>query len=201
MAGYDPLGWLKDVKDPEGRKKRIKEGAIPCLMVDGAKDAIAFYEKAFGATRICWALNETEDKVHHSELQFSNTLVFVYDTFPDYPNKIKSPKALGGPTSSIQLYADDVDAAFDRAVKAGCTVEKPLKNWDYGYRSSQVVCPWGHHWGIWRELTSEELKTATSSAPPPQKTDGQKTESSGSSSNDQSDTVDQPKTKKQKTDG
>ena len=52
------------------------------------------------------------------------------------------------------MVADDPDAAFERAVKAGAKVVVAMKN-DYGWRLGRVVDPYGHHWEIGRPDRSE----------------------------------------------
>jgi PhnB protein len=46
------------------------------------------------------------------------------------------------------LYVADVDARFDRAVKAGATVKRPVVDQFYGDRSGTLVDPFGHVWTI-----------------------------------------------------
>jgi PhnB protein len=42
----------------------------------------------------------------------------------------------------------DVDAAFKRAVEAGCQVTMPLMDMFWGDRFGRVTDPFGHHWGL-----------------------------------------------------
>ena len=61
---------------------------------------------------------------------------------------VVSPQTLGGASSSCMIYVKDVDAAFERAVKAGATVKKPLVNQFYGDRSGTITDPFGHQWTL-----------------------------------------------------
>ena len=59
------------------------------------------------------------------------------------------------------MYTDNVDAMFDRAVKAGCKVEMPLSNQFWGDRYGKVRDPFGHQWGLAQhveDVSKEEMK-------------------------------------------
>ena len=60
----------------------------------------------------------------------------------------KSAKGYGGTPVGLCLYVEDVDASFDRAVKAGATVERPVQDQFYGDRTGTVTDPYGHKWTI-----------------------------------------------------
>jgi PhnB protein len=47
----------------------------------------------------------------------------------------------------VSLTVDDADRWFERAVDAGTTVIRPLKDEFYG-RSGKLRDPYGHTWGI-----------------------------------------------------
>jgi uncharacterized glyoxalase superfamily protein PhnB len=46
------------------------------------------------------------------------------------------------------IYVENVDAAFDRAVKAGCTVKMPVADQFWGDRYGKLADPFGHQWSI-----------------------------------------------------
>jgi len=116
----------------------------PYLIVDGAADAIRFYEQAFGATEVMRL--PMGDKLGHAEIRIGDSVVMLSDEWPDY-GKL-GPKARGGATSSLMIYLEDVDAAFARAVAAGATVEQPVQDQFYGDRSGSVIDPFGHSWTL-----------------------------------------------------
>src|SRR5262245_37738649 len=84
----------------------------PQLSIDGAAKAIDFYRKAFGAEQVDRAADPTGQKVWHAALRIGDSMLFVNDVFPDMGAEAS--------TSSLWLYVADVDAAFKRAVDAGC---------------------------------------------------------------------------------
>jgi len=58
------------------------------------------------------------------------------------------PKARGGATASLMIYLEDVDAAWERAIAAGCTAERPPENQFWGDRMGTLVDPFGHRWSL-----------------------------------------------------
>ena len=68
------------------------------------------------------------------------------DEFPEM--NVKGPQSLEGTSVSFMIYVEDVDAQFDRAIAAGATVLRPLKDQFYGDRSGTLADPFGHSWTI-----------------------------------------------------
>jgi PhnB protein len=59
------------------------------------------------------------------------------------------------------FYVEDVDQAFERAIAAGGTVTRPVKDQFYGDRSGTLTDPFGHVWTIAthkEDLSPEELQ-------------------------------------------
>ena len=46
----------------------------------------------------------------------------------------------------MHVYVEDVDAAVERAVKAGATLIRAVQDQFYGDRSGMVACPFGYRW-------------------------------------------------------
>jgi len=113
----------------------------PYIVVDGAADAIAFYQKAFGAEEI-YRMPGPGGKVMHAEIQIGDSRLMLSDAIPEMGGR--SPKSLGGSPASILIYVRDVDAAFARAVGAGATVDMPLMDMFWGDRYGKVKDPFGH---------------------------------------------------------
>ena len=116
----------------------------PYLIVDDAAGAIRFYERAFGATELMRL--PMGDKLGHAEIRIGDSVLMLADEFPDMGHQ--GPKSRGGPTSSLLLYTQDVDAAFERAVGAGCTAERPPEDQFWGDRMGTLLDPFGHRWSI-----------------------------------------------------
>lgn len=122
----------------------------PYLTVADAKAAIAFYEKAFGATATGRMDTPDGSKVIHAALRFPNGgLVMLSDDFPEMMGgKRSDPRALGGTAVVVHLDVPDADATWARATEAGVTVLMPLADAFWGDRYGMVEDPFGHRWSI-----------------------------------------------------
>ena len=128
--------------------KPIPDGyhsVTPYLYVRGAAEAIAFYEKAFGAVEVM-RLAMPGGVIGHAEIRIGNSVVMLSDEMPEWGNK--SPQTLGGTSTGLMVYVPDVDALFAQAIAAGASVHKPLADQFYGDRSGSVLDPYGHNWTI-----------------------------------------------------
>jgi PhnB protein len=68
------------------------------------------------------------------------------DEFPEMG--IRAPKTIGGTPVTLTLYVANVDEVFTRAVGAGATVLRPLKDQFYGDRTGTFEDPFGHRWSV-----------------------------------------------------
>ena len=128
--------------------KAIPDGfntLTPHIIVQDATRAIDFYKKAFGAQEQTRHLAPDGKTVMHAQLKIGNSVLMLANEFP--PTAV-SPKARGGTSVTLHIYVENVDAAFDRAVKAGCTVKMPLSDQFWGDRYGQLEDPFGHVWSI-----------------------------------------------------
>ena len=119
-------------------------GVTPYLCANGASDAIAFYKRAFGAEER-YRLDDEAGRIGHAEIVVHGTVLYLSDEWEAM--KVLSPNTLGGHSVSFVIDVDDVDAEFQRAVDAGATVERPIRDAPYG-RGGWVVDPFGHRWNI-----------------------------------------------------
>ena len=128
--------------------KPIPDGyhsVTPYLTIKGAGRALDYYKKAFGAEELM-RHDGPGGMVMHAEVKIGDSIVMMSDEFPEMG--CKSPQALGGSPVGLMVYVKDVDTAFDRAVKAGGTVVRPLKDQFYGDRSGTLTDPFGHQWTV-----------------------------------------------------
>jgi PhnB protein len=136
----------------------------PALTIRNAAKAIEFYKQAFGATER-GVMKDPDGKVLHAELQIGDSIIMLADEFPEFGSL--SPESTGGTSSSLHIYLDGVDAAFERAVKAGATVTMPLADQFWGDRYGQLKDPFGHKWSIGThiaDLSGDEMKRAADEA-------------------------------------
>jgi PhnB protein len=128
--------------------KPIPEGyhtLTTVLGVDNAREAIEFYKRAFGAKER-GVMPGPNDTIAHAELEIGDSLVMLSDPFPE--SSLKSPKVLGGTTTALFAYVEDVDEFVQQAVDAGATVTMPVENQFWGDRYGKVADPFGHEWQI-----------------------------------------------------
>jgi len=114
------------------------------IVSDGAK-ALDFYKKALGAEERGRFMGPDGKSVMHAELKIGDSIVMLGS---ERAPECLSPKSRGGTSVSLYLYVDNADAAFDRAVKAGCTVKMPVSDQFWGDRFGQVEDPFGHQWSF-----------------------------------------------------
>jgi len=129
----------------------------PHIIVSDAAKAIEFYKKALGAQEMERFMTPDGKSVMHAQLKIGNSRLMLGNEFP--PTCL-SPKSRGGTTVSLYLYLENADAAFDRAVKAGCSVKMPMTDQFWGDRYGQVEDPFGHQWSLAthkQDLTKEDI--------------------------------------------
>ena len=84
--------------------------------------------------------------VMHAEIRIGDSPIMLNDEFPEHG--ARGPKTIGGTPVSIHLYVNDVDALFDRAVKAGAKVTMPIADMFWGDRFGKLEDPFGHQWSL-----------------------------------------------------
>jgi uncharacterized glyoxalase superfamily protein PhnB len=129
----------------------------PHITVSDAAKAIEFYKKALGAQETERLMTPDGKAVMHAQLKIGNSMLMLGNEFP--PTCL-SPKSRGGTSVSLHLYVENVDSAFERAVKAGCTVKMPVSDQFWGDRYGQVEDPFGHQWSFAthkQDLTHDQI--------------------------------------------
>jgi PhnB protein len=120
----------------------------PMLSVRRGKEALAFYQAAFGA-KLLFRAGELRDEVI-AKLAIGNTEFWISDEDPEHRNF--SPESIGGTSVRMILIVGDPHAAFDYAVAAGAEVLCPVTDEDYGWRIGRIQDPFGHIWEIGKPL-------------------------------------------------
>jgi PhnB protein len=147
--------------------KPIPEGyhtLIAYLAVEDADRAIEFYKDAFGAEEIL-RMPGQDGKIAHAELQFGDSKLMLSDPFPQ--SNVRPPLERGGPTASIFMYCEDVDAMFEQAKRAGATVVMELENMFWGDRFGTLTDPFGQVWSLSQhveDLSPEEMAERSKAA-------------------------------------
>ena len=148
--------------------------ATPTLVVRGAAAAVDYYKSVFGAQELSRHYGDDAATVLRSEIKIGNSILHLVDEMPAFG--ILSPISLGGASGSIQLYLDDLDDAWMRALAANAVVVRPLEDTYWGDRTGQIVDPFGHVWTLSKRVESvskEELekRAAALFAPLPETVD------------------------------
>jgi uncharacterized glyoxalase superfamily protein PhnB len=131
------------------------------LIVEGAADAMDFYRRAFGAEELGRAPMPDGRKLMHGLMKLGDSMLMLVDAFEEFG--ARGPKALGGSPVTLHVYVDNADAAFQRAIEAGCTVATPLADMFWGDRYGKVKDPFGHEWSIAtkiKNMSPEEMEAA-----------------------------------------
>lgn len=138
--------------------KAIPDGyysLTPYIIVKSAREAMAFYAKAFGATEVL-VMEGPGGSVMHAEMQIGNARLMLGDENLERGNR--SAQTLGGSAGSVMIYTEDVDAMVKAAADAGAKVVMPVQDMFWGDRYGSIVDPFGHQWSIatHKEDVSEE---------------------------------------------
>ena len=99
----------------------------PNIIVDDAEKAVEFLKRAFGATE-SYRLMTSNGKIAHCELRIGDSVLNLGASMEGWP-----ARAL-----VAQIYVEDSDALFRRAVEAGATVIMPMTDMFFG--SSRRPC-------------------------------------------------------------
>src|SRR5947207_12425259 len=138
LAHVHPLLWETTMA---AQVKPIPEGyhtVSPYLVVDGAEKVIRFMKEAFGAQPVFEPMMRPDGKVMHAEFKIGDSVVMISDA---------SERAKATSTM-LHLYVPNVDAVYEKAVKAGGTSVMEPSDQFYGDRSGGVKDPAGNQWHI-----------------------------------------------------
>lgn len=130
----------------------------PHLCCRNASEAIEFYQKAFGA-EVHGHYKMPNGRTAHAALSIGGAQIYLNDEFPEQGGL--SPLGLNGTPVYLYLQVPDTDAAFARAVAAGCKADTAPQDMFWGDRWGVVTDPYGHKWEIataLRSVTARELQ-------------------------------------------
>ncbi|MDQ2869979.1 MAG: VOC family protein [Acidobacteriota bacterium] len=132
------------------------------LIVKGVDRAIDFYGRAFGADVLYRSQTSTDGRALHAQLRIFDSIVLLSEENMGMPEeamarfetgmRTRSPESLKATTAILEVYVDDVDGAFRRAIDAGAIPRLPVGLAFYGDRYGQVVDPFGHVWALATEV-------------------------------------------------
>jgi PhnB protein len=120
----------------------------PYLTVKGAADAIALYQKAFGAKVRGRMAAEDGTRVMHADLAINGGTVMLADEFPEHGGPPAPSETSPSPVAVTIQFAKpaEVDATFRRAVDAGCKATMEPQDTFWEARFAVLADPFGHRW-------------------------------------------------------
>lgn len=137
----DPSGnhwYIGAHKQEEKPRPDVREGfhtITPYLIVEHAEELVEFVKEAFGATELLRARGPAGGL--HAELRIGDSMIMIGGA----PG-MQRPESY----ASIYLYVPDVDAVYERALRAGAASKLAPADQPYGDRNAHVVDPFGNTW-------------------------------------------------------
>lgn len=135
------------------------KAVTPYIAVRDAAAAIDFYVRAFGAVETLRLVDPGDGRIGHAEVRIGEATLMLSDEYPDFG--AVAPETVGGSPVKLHLYVSDVDKVFEKAVSAGATELRPVKDQFFGDRSGMLLDPFGHQWFLASKLedvTQEEMQ-------------------------------------------
>ena len=142
--------------------KPIPEGyqsITPMFVFKDARQAIAFYKKAFGAEERFVLPGPNGVGVMHAEIKIGTSLIMLGEENPQEP--CKSAETLGTSPISFYFYLENVDAAYAKAIAAGAIPVMAVAEMFWGDRIGTVKDPFGYSWTLAthvKDPTMEEIE-------------------------------------------
>jgi PhnB protein len=125
--------------------ERPTTGITPFLAIGGgrAEEALAFYERAFGAQVIERNVAQDGRRLMQASAKINDGWIMLSDDFPEMGFTAPAPGAV-----TMHLQVDDADAWWRRALEAGATVAMEIGDQFWGDRYGQLKDPFGHNWSV-----------------------------------------------------
>lgn len=120
-----------------------KGGLVPYVTVNGAVKAAELYQQAFGAEVAAMHPPDDRGRTMHVHLYINGSSLMLSDAYPEHGHPLREPASF-----TLTLLVADVDAAYDRALKAGCTGTMPPSDMFWGDRFAGLKDPFGVDWGL-----------------------------------------------------
>ena len=113
------------------------------LTVDGAAQYIEFLKRAFDAIELTRS-PAADGRLLNASVGIGDSVVMLNDVFPEFGGEAyRSGRAV-----RLTLYLPDADAAWAKALTAGCKVASPIRDQFWRDRYGEVEDPFGYVWAI-----------------------------------------------------
>jgi len=133
--------------------KPIPEGyhsLTPIVSVEGASSLIDFLRQVFDAEEE-ERFTGSDGRIRHAEVRIGDSIIMINDATPEFP----------AVPAMINVYTEDVDAAYKRALGEGATALRESSEQFYGDRTGGVKDQYGNQWWIAthvEDVSQEELE-------------------------------------------
>jgi PhnB protein len=120
--------------------RAIPEGfhtITPNMIVHGVETAVEWFKQVFDAREKA-RLTMPDGLITHCELLIGDSRLNLGASMEGWP-----PHPL-----LAQIFVEDSDAVFQRAVEQGATVTSPMTDMFFGFREGRVIDPFGNTWTI-----------------------------------------------------
>ena len=121
----------------------VKGGIVAYLNVEGAQKAADFYKKAFGAEVKHVYPPDEKGRTMHVHLHINGNSLMLSDPYPEHGCGYVPAAGF-----SLMQPVCDVDAAWQKAVDAGCTGNMKPEDMFWGDRYAQAKDPFGIQWAF-----------------------------------------------------
>ena len=128
----------------------------PLLVVKDFSESIDFYKRAFNAREIYRI--EAGPNMTHAELAIGDSRFMLCSENPE--RGWLSPATLHNNSCGLYLYVEEVDRAFDQAIRAGGKALLSPMDMFWGDRMGELFDAAGHRWSLAtrkENLSSEEI--------------------------------------------
>src|SRR6516225_1084302 len=126
------------------------------LTVNGAAEYIEFLKRAFEAIELTRS-PAADGRLLNASVRVGDSVILLNDVFPEFGGEpYRSGKAV-----RLTLYLPDADAAWNKALAAGCKVTSPMRDQFWGDRYGELEDPYGFVWAIathLEDLTAAEIE-------------------------------------------
>ena len=126
------------------------------LTVDQAAEYIEFLKRAFDAVELTRSPSP-DGRLLNASVRIANCIMMLNDVFPEFGGEAyRSGRAV-----RLTLYLPDADAAWSKALAAGCKPVSQIRDQFWGDRYGEVQDPFGFVWAIathLEDLSASEIE-------------------------------------------
>jgi uncharacterized glyoxalase superfamily protein PhnB len=144
-AAKKPVATKDECLSTQMPQPEVLGGVVPYLNVDGASKAAEFYKKAFGATEVFAMPPDEKGRTMHIHLYVNGGSLMLCDPYPEHGHPHEPAQGY-----TLHMKPGDIDAAWKRAVDAGCEIVLPLQKMFWGDRYGQLRDPFDVMWSMGR---------------------------------------------------